>query len=314
MKKLLLAALALSAPLTAGCQCGGSAPPEHEAPNSPPKIGQVSLPAFPPIGPKTVLTAHITDDEGLGSVAVEFANYREYNVYGTSYDLQFTGEDLGEGLGTAVVRAGDNEGGHTDLGIGGIAVDLSPPDAELLDDVVRRGDDTDVWIWVGDAFVLGDVTVTFGDVSQSYAFEEGYPATFGEEWDQSLVSFPSLLLPEGTGTFQIQVRDASGNTITKDFDLLLDGTAPVVEVGSPAPSQTVSGLFHVHASAADDTDGPVWISLSLGGTPIGTFVGPDADVDIDTSDFAPGDVVLAATALDLAGNESEPTEVPLVLQ
>lgn len=323
MKSTLFAALVLAAPLTAGCQCGGPDPayddpadnnPPTRTENDPPEIQEVSLPAFPPIGPKTVLKAHITDDRGLGSVAVDFRNHTEHNVYGTSYDLTFTGEDLGEGIGRAVIRANDNQGGHTDLGIEGIAVDLSPPDAQLLDDVVRRGEGSDVWIWVGDAFVLGKVTITFGEASQTYAFDEGYPPTFGEEWDQSLVNFPSLDLPEGSGAFSIQVWDATGNTITKDFDLLLDGTAPVVDIASPAPSTTVSGVFQVHATAADDSAGPVWISLSLGGTPIGTFIGPDADINVDTSDYAPGEVVLSAIALDEAGNESDPIEVPLVLE
>ena len=320
MKRLLLAGLILAAPFTAGCQCGESEPPPEESDppphvdrSIPPDILDVEIPSFPPIGPKTTLTAHVTDDRGLRSVGVEFLNLTEYDVSGTKVDVKFNGHDLGEGFGTAVVRATDVDGNHTDLGMYGIAVDLSPPTAELLDTVVRRGDGSDVWIWVGDAFVLGAVTVEFGGASQSYEFEKGYPPTFGEDWDQSLVNFSTLDFPEGTGAFHIAVKDAAGNASEFDFDLRLDGTAPAVDITSPSSGDAVSGVFHVHATAADDTGGPVWISLALGGTPIGTFAGPDADVDIDTSDYAPGNLVLTATALDDAGNESDPIEVPLVL-
>jgi hypothetical protein len=168
--------------------------------------------------------------------------------------------------------------------------------------------------WVADAWVLGRVELDFGGVTLSHQFEPGYPPSLGTAWDYSLVDFPTAELPPGSGPAELRVWDAAGNMAVQGFDLTLDPDPPAVSIVAPQAGSSVSGVFEVLVSAADPQDGPVWITLWLGGTEVATGVGPLLDVALDAGEFVPGPLDLEARAVDQAGNESLLDSVPIEVQ
>jgi hypothetical protein len=228
--------------------------------------------------------------------------------------VSVTGGELGEGFGTMHVIVWDEQDAWADRAVTDFLVDLSPPKGELVKSVVRRGESLDIQAWVGDAWVLGGLELTFGGVTRSHTFDEGYPATLGDAWDVSLVTFPSVDFPEQSGTAQLRAWDAAGNQVVTEVELTLDGTPPVAEVTSPAPGSAVSGALTIEAQGSDENGGPVEIDILVAGTPIATLPGPTAKVTVDLSELAKGAVQIEAIARDAAGNTSEAAAVDVVIQ
>jgi len=288
-------------------------PPTPDGTVIPPSVDGVDIPSWPPLGRYGSLTAHVSDDVGLSSVELEFAEVVSRSLAGApSASVTVTGEELGEGLGTLMIRVFDQEGARATRQVTDLLVDLTPPKAELGKTVVRAEDDH-LELWVADAWVLGAVTLAFQGSTQQHVFEQVYPATLGESWDYSLVKFASESLDEGKGTADLTVSDASGNIATYSFVLTVDGTPPQVSVDEPAPGAVVSGPFAVSISASDGSEGSVWLEVEVDGTPMATAVGPLASLDVDASELTPGAATLVVRAHDEAGNIAT-TEVPIVIQ
>jgi hypothetical protein len=157
--------------------------------------------------------------------------------------------------------------------------------------------------------VLGRVELWTVDNVIHHDFEPGYPATLGVEWDYSLVKFAGSHLPLGTSSVELRAFDAAGNQAIESFAITVDGQAPSVQILAPLDGATVSGSFQVVLTASDPEGGPVWIELSVSGTPAATATGPDATITLDASELAPGSHVLSAVASDQAGNQSAPAAV-----
>jgi hypothetical protein len=314
---LLLCALAL--PFLPGCSCASRPAPqpdpdEAEVESEPPFVEQVAIPDWPPPGPDTVISATVTDDEGLRSVAFDFENYESFTVYGTKVTVDITGAELGEGYGTLHVIAYDEDGGWTHQEVGGFLVDLSEPKGELVSGVFKRAEGVDLQAWVGDAWALGGAAVTFGGVTVSQQFEAGYPSTLGEAWDSSLITLPTMDFPEGSGKAELIVWDAAGNEASFEVDLTLDGTPPVAGIVSPAPMSTVSGLVPIEVTGIDEGTDPVQIDIYVAGTPVATLPGPSGKVTVDVSELAKGAVTIEAVAHDVAGNTGAVASIDVVIE
>jgi hypothetical protein len=288
--------------------------PEENVESEPPFVQDVSVPDWPPPSASTVITAHVTDDEGLSRIVFDFAEYNEIDVSGTSATADVTGAELGEGFGTLHVIAYDTDGGWTHQTVTNFLVDLSPPKGALVTGLVRRAEGVDLQAWVGDAWVLGGAELTFGGVTRGVAFEEGYPPTIGVEWDTSLVTLPTIDFPEGSGLAELRVWDAAGHESVTEVQLTLDGTAPLVAITSPAPQSTVSGLVTIEVSGSDEGMDPVQIDVYVAGTPIATLPGPAGKVTVDVSELAKGAATIEAIARDLAGNSSEAASIDVVIE
>lgn len=315
---------ALSLLLLPGCfgSCFGGGrdpdpPPADDTPDvesDPPFVQAVSIPDWPPPGPGTVVSATVSDDEGLSTVAFDFAEHSSFWVTGTSVTVDVTAEELGEGFGTLHVIAYDQDGGWAHQEVSDFLVDLSPPKGELVKGVVRRAEGVDIQAWVGDAWVLGGAEVTFGGVTSAQAFEEGYPSTLGVEWDTSLITLPTTDFPEGSGKAMLRVWDAAGNESVTEVDLTLDGTPPVAAITFPAPQSTVSGFVSIAVTGSDEGADPVQIDVYVAGTPVATLPGPSGEVTVDVSELAKGAVAIEAIAHDTAGNASEVASIDVVIE
>ncbi len=181
-------------------------------------------------------------------------------------------------------------------------VDLSPPKIELGQTVVAA--DGVLELWVGDAWVLGSVELSFAGQSQAKVFDPGYPTTVGHTWDFSLVKFAMSALPAIAGQAAIVATDAAGNSVVETFQLVIDGEPPNVAITSPAEGSTVSGTLTVDLTAGDPGGGPVWVDLLVNATPVATATAPQATLSIDTAELVPGPATLTAVARDQAGNQT----------
>jgi hypothetical protein len=277
-------------------------PPPQQTTN-PPSIDSVEIADWPPIGRSTGVRVRVSDPDGnLSMLTFQFKNLVQRGASGPTEVAIVLGSQLGEGFGSLTIWASDTTGATARREVLNLLVDLSPPTITLGQTVVAA--DANLELWVGDAWILGKVELDFADEVLTHVFEPGYPKTVGSAWDYSLVKFPMSELPAVEGKAVLTATDAAGNAATKSFDLVIDGEPPIVAITSPAEGATLTGTISVTVTASDPGDGPVWLELSLGGTPIATGTGPAATFAIDTTEFAPGPALLVATATDRAGNQT----------
>jgi len=288
------------------------APPAAEPPTAP-TMGVLDIPHWPPLGETTAIHVDVSDDVGLSQVTFRFRNNVTRWISGHNASVSVTGGELGEGFGTLEVTVEDVQDASRTRTVEDLLVDLSPPEITFGDTVLGAEDDH-LEVWVADAWVLGSAELTVGDTVLSHDFEDGYPPTLGEAWDYSLVKFPTDQLPQGMHEASLTAFDAAGNATTESFTYTIDTIAPTVQIVSPTTGTVVSGLFDVTVQAIDLSSGPVWIELTIGGTPAATAVGPQATVILNAGELAAGPTELCARAYDEAGNPSQVATIDLVVQ
>jgi len=303
--------LALCLPGLAGCeaclQTHGSgtrsyadASPGYS--NRTPWITDIQIADFPPVGPDGTVIVEVEDDGDLDYLSYGFRLSGHVNLLGYSDTAVLTGTMLGEGMGTLDLIVVDEHQNWSQEWIDDLVVDLSPPLLEVEDDIIRGGADAELIVWVGDAYVLGAVELTFAGATQRHEFPAVYPPTLGETWDYSLVHFPLGDVPDGIETAYLVATDAVGNRTSLELELSVDGTPPTVEILAPVDGAIVSGLFDVEIALDDPGGGPVWVDLCDGAVTLATATGPLAVITLDALDFAPGPLSIRATAADQAGN------------
>jgi hypothetical protein len=278
----------------------------------PPSIDVITVPDWPPIGPNATVVAEVRDDAGLATVSFDFRDTVSRIVSGTRASVEVRGSELGEGLGRLTVLATDVDGATAERSVTDLLVDLSPPEVTITRRVLKAsGAHFDAW--VADAWVLGDIELSFGGMTFSESFEEGYPSSLGDEWQYALFRIDSESLPMGKGIATLTVHDAADNLASESFELTIDGQPPTVQLTDPPAGSSVSGTFWVSLEASD-AEGPTTVELRLGGAPVASATGPNATIELDAADFAAGQLTLEAVAIDEAGNESTPAEVSLMVQ
>ena len=288
-------------------------PPVPPRADAPPHIVSIDVPDWPPLGPLGEVNVQVEDDCCLELVRFTFREEVSRPTYGSSARVTVFGDELGEGMGTLWVDAKDRKSQWATREVQNLLVDLSPPTAQV-GETWLPATGANVEIWAADAYVLGRVTLEFQSVSVEQTLPEGFPATFGVAWDQSLELFPTDAFPPGRGEATLTVTDAAGNATVQTFELVLDGTPPEVLFVSPAADSEVSGRFEVALAVKDDLEGAE-VALYAGGAFLGVAPGPEAVITLDAADLPAGAVELTAIALDRAGNASAPVqltvEVPL---
>lgn len=122
-------------------------------------------------------------------------------------------------------------------------------------------------------------------------------------------SWNSASVSNGAHIIQVSALDAAGNIKTVTVNILVsniqagDITNPTVVITSPANNSTVSGNVNVAASASDNI-GVASVSYSVDGVLLGTDDSAPYSVIWNTAGTTTGNHILAATALDAAGNSS----------
>ena len=309
---------ALLSPL--GCAADDDGPPPPPPPVIPPHLAELSIPDFPPLGPKGTVLARCTDESALSSVTASFEASALRTVVGKEGAVSFRGEELGEGIGTLHVVCCDASQACAERTVKRFLVDLTPPEI-AVDRVVAsptgEGFDGEIGVWARDAWVLGTVELTFRGTTLKSELPRAYPSTVGKEWDTTRIGFSAKELRVGSGTAVIIARDAAGNVTQKEIAIRIDGTAPEVAIAEPAAGAIIASgeRLKVRLTASDrDNPTPPTIELFVGGAPIGELNGPTAEIAIDTSTLPPGPTEIRAVARDDAGNRSVAARVLVDVQ
>lgn len=277
--------------------------------HDPPTLS-IDVPQWPPIGPDASVWVEVGGAVELDSLEFRFRNDGFVPLDGTQNALELSGERLGEGFGTLQVVVRDIDGFETYRDVNDLLVDLTPPELGLGEAVLRRATDSELELWVGDAWILGGVEVEVDGHTMSESFPQAFGHALGDDWDYALVGFPSVDFEEGEHTLRVRAWDAAGNETSEEMRVRFDGTPPLVEILAPFEGQTVGATFELDVASFDPGDHLTWIEVSMGGTPIATGVGPRTVIDVDASDIVEaGELELEVVAIDEAGNRSEPAMI-----
>jgi hypothetical protein len=173
---------------------------------------------------------------------------------------------------------------------------------------------------------------------ESYALEVGAgasPSVFVPLASGGSVTSPDLeaswdvtVLPDGVYTVRLRATDKAGSSSATSRQLVLDGTAPSVEIETPGEGAFASADSRVVGSAHDESFVEAVLSLARGDAPLQEIARFDAPVMggvlKEGLAFEDGLYRLSLTAKDLAGNtsavertfhlDSEPPEAPAGVQ
>jgi len=310
--------VALLSPL--GCSADRDPPPPPPPPVIAPHLDELSIPDFPPLGPKGTVAARCTDESALSSVVASFEDSAFRSVVGKEGAVSFRGEELGEGIGTLHIVCCDASQACAERTVKRFLVDLTPPEI-AVDRIVAspagEGLDGEIGVWARDAWVLGTVELTFRGTTLRSELPRAYPSTVGKEWDTTRIGFSAKELPLGSGTAVLIARDAAGNVAQKEITIRIDDVAPEVAITEPAPGAVIASgeRLRVRLTASDrENPTPATIELFVGGAAIGELTGPSAEIEVDTRTLSPGPTEIRAVARDDAGNRSVAAKVLVVVQ
>lgn len=275
-----------------------------------PSITSIEVPNWPPLGKDDVVRIACVSPNGTGNVTATFAKSMQRFVTSDACASSFTGAELGEGMGTLTLTLRDAVGAGAQRQVENLVVDLGAPGVDVEATTLRPGGE--IAFHVYDAWVLGSVDVTIDGTTQTFDFPDVYPRTLGVDFDQSRVTFPVATTTLGKRQAVVVVRDAAGNTLTRSFDLRIDGTPPTIGFSSPAAGATVPKHFDVSFTASDDLAASPHVELRIGGSYAGTFDGTSGKLTVDATTFGAGPLTVELVARDDAGNETVATRTVTV--
>lgn len=280
-----------------------------------PSITRIELPAYPPLGAEGVLTIECEDEIGLTSLQTMFRGPSYIPLTGKKQTVTLHASELGEGYGLLQLRLNNTRNAYTERAVENLLIDMTPPEVMLeTASVSPKLAGAEVVLWVQDQWALGFVELSFKGKTFRHDFPALYPSTLGTAWDVSRVSFPAAEFPEGTTSATIVVGDAAGNRASREVRLVVDGTAPTVSMQQPTPGQHVGAHFDIAVTATDSkSTTPVSVDLFVGGSLVGTLLGPNGSLRVDTTSLPKGEVEVEAVAYDEAGNMSEQTMVTVIV-
>jgi hypothetical protein len=285
--------------------------------SQPPHVASIDVAAWPPLGPTSSVHVRCTDDRALRAVRARFRREAYHDVTGADVHQTFTGAELGEGMGTLQIVAEDTDGQTVTREVRDFVVDLTPPKIEIERTVASPyvdGVGGEIGVWVGDAWVLGSVEVTFDGKLVRQSFPQAYPATLGKSWDWSRLAISAKELEPGARRMHVVARDAAGNVSEQDVDLRIDATSPTLSLAVAGGQHTVRGIARIGYFAADDAPGVVTVELMVGGSAAGTFVGPSGEAVLDLTGYPRGPLEVSAVARDEAGNVSAEQKLTLTVE
>ena len=202
---------------------------------------------------------------GVASIQYKVNNsgtYTEIENISQSWTLNL--RDLPEGNNTLYVKAIDAAGNEVELSPIHFTTDYSAPEAFFGTEsnwsqrTTDRIDSTQSVVLTGKAFD-GSNTNT-AEFSLSYSRDDGESATITDyEWNKDSSSSDygkwSWTLPvstgDGTYTFTLSVADVAGNTTKATRTVLIDTTAPELDVKKPAEGESVVAAYTVAGTVRD---------------------------------------------------------------
>ncbi|MGI5860996.1 MAG: hypothetical protein ACOX6T_02945 [Myxococcales bacterium] len=239
--------------------------------------------------------------DGQGVVRAQFGTRMTSKL--ANPEAVFEADDFPEGIATMILSIDDR---WDRFEVERVHIDRTPPElVRISSATLQSGDTLEALVW--DAVMLDRVELAFGGANRVVTLPRE-PAT------TSLVRarLKADELPEGFAEASLRVADGAGNETVRDFELLVDRTAPTVGIVAPVGGTRVSGVFEVEV-VAEDNLGPTSVMLRASGSAIAEVSGPDGKLAVDASLFPAGPLMIEAVARDAAGNLSEPATVSVVV-
>jgi len=144
-------------------------------------------------------------------------------------------------------------------------------------------------------------------------------------WSASSGAWPSGLVLGSSGVisgsarsagdfrFTVQVKDAAGNSATRNLGINIVTPAPTVTIGSPANGATIAGRVSVTGTASDSVNlASVQVEVD-GGTYVSAAGTNNWNASIDTNSLANGIHTISAKVSDVAGMTSSSTPVSVTV-
>ncbi|MBL8821227.1 MAG: PKD domain-containing protein [Planctomycetia bacterium] len=237
-------------------------------------------------------------------------------VDSTSATAQVPGSYLLPGNNTVRGRIKDKDNGFTDynavLVIPGTGGDTQAPTVNLTTPTPQSTVTGVIQIAALATDNVGVVGVRFLLDNQQIGAEVT-SAPFTMSWNSAQVG-------NGTHTLKAIARDAAGNTTTSavvQFTVnnvtSVDTTAPTVNLTSPAPGSTVSGIVNITANASDNV-GVVGVQFLLNNQPLGAVdTSAPYSFSWNSSQVSNGTHTLSAVARDAAGNTTTASVVQVTV-
>lgn len=292
------------------------APPPGGGMGRSPTITSIDVPDFPPLSARSEITVECEDSVGLVSLQAMFRDPSRVPLSGIQRSVKLRASELGEGYGLLQLRLQNSRGGTAERAVENLLIDMTPPEVELERAAISPTlEGSQLALSVQDEWVLGFVEVSFRGTTVRHDFPRAYPSSLGSTWDSSRVTFPAASFAEGAGTAMVLVGDAAGNQAMREISLLVDGTAPVVTLTAPTAGQVVAGTLDIDLTARDPNNPtPVDVDVFVNGSLVGSVLGPNGSLSLDTLGMPRGDAQIEAIAYDAAGNASNPVEVQVRLE
>ena len=194
--------------------------PPPPPPNDAPWFNGVELDDFPPVGPTGVVSVYIEDDQRLSSLNYAFRESGTVDLmllddWARSVAVvELTGSMLGEGMGRLELMVIDDRGAWAKTTVESLVVDLSPPHIQLVNAILQPGPDSELEVWVGDAWVLG-------------ALELGGGAHLATATGPlAVVTLDAFDLPAGSLLIQAIAEDEAGNSTQVELAIEIAHGAP----------------------------------------------------------------------------------------
>ncbi|MCI0497141.1 MAG: Ig-like domain-containing protein [Thermoplasmata archaeon] len=212
---------------------------------------------------------------------------------GTSDVLSWDTTSVADGDHTVNVTARDSNDavGHDEIGV---IVDNTPPEVRVISP-------EDMGLVRGAAWLTADVD----DASPTPWIEwsvDGDPIDAGlsVRWDTTGVD-------DGTHEVTVEATDAAGNANSTSIDVVVDNTAPSVEVTSPAEDHsTTADMLTINATATD-ANGIADVEFFIDSSLVGHDDAAPFSVTVDISAYGQGSHEVLAVAIDAAGNAASDT-------
>jgi hypothetical protein len=123
----------------------------------------------------------------------------------------------------------------------------------------------------------------------------------------------SFTQPEGPHTLQVKAYDAAGNTgLSQVVNIVVDVTAPVTAITSPASGAMLTGVTTVTATSMD-LHAITKVELYVNNMLVATDTAAPYSFQLDTSMFPAGSTTLKAAGYDVAGNSAFSPDVNVTI-
>jgi hypothetical protein len=145
-------------------------------------------------------------------------------------------------------------------------------------------------------------------------------------WSVSSGAWPSGLVLGASGTisgtprsagdfrFTVQVKDAAGNSATRNLSINIGTPAPAVAIGAPTNGTTVAGRVSVTGTASDSVSLTA-VQIELDGGSYATASGTNNwNASIDTNSLANGVHIISAKVSDVAGMTASSSPISVTVK